>query len=202
MVENGPFYVAALPCCAQSARRDGLVLKIAYKNLEVGVAVVVEESRLQSIVDGIPLNPPWTVREFTAYLSERLDKKIVLDPWRVHVPAASRCGALWVTSSELVIKFDPNRSPRGQRQEIMHEIGHVLLDHRGDNQFDVTDSLLAEGLDPQRVREILHRRHFDSTAEWEAEWLGTHLAGLSRGRPDDIDGAGHRAASLVELMWR
>ncbi|WP_280462225.1 ImmA/IrrE family metallo-endopeptidase [Nocardia carnea] len=164
--------------------------------------MVVEESRLQSILDGIPLTPPWTVGEFTAYLSERFDKRIILDPWRVHVPAVSRCGALWVTNNELVIKYDPARSARGQRQEIMHEIGHVLLEHRGDNRFEITDSLLAEGLDPQRVREILHRRHFDSTAEWEAEWLGTHLAGLSRGRPDDLDGAGHRAASLVELMWR
>ncbi len=162
----------------------------------------MEESRLQSILDGIPLTPPWTVGEFTTYLSERLNKRIVLDPWRVHVPSVSRCGALWVTQQELVIKYDPARSPRGQRQEIMHEIGHVLLEHRGDDQFDVTDSLLSEGLDPRRVREIMHRRHFDSDAERDAEWLGTHLAGLSRGRPDDTGGAGHRAASLIELMWR
>ncbi|WP_330180925.1 ImmA/IrrE family metallo-endopeptidase [Nocardia sp. NBC_01503] len=107
-----------------------------------------------------------------------------------------------MTEEELVIKYDPSRSARGQRQEIMHEIGHVLLEHRGDDRFEVTDSLLAEGLDPERVRAIMHRRHFDTTAEREAEWLGTHLAGLSRGRPESIGGARHRAASLIELMWR
>jgi len=163
---------------------------------------MLDDIRLQRIVDRIPLTPPWTVRELTTYLSARIGKRIVLDPWRVHVPSVSRCGALWVTEQELVIKYDPGRSPRGQRQEIMHEIGHVLLDHRGDDRFEITDSLLAEGLDPQRVHAIMHRQHFDSPAEQEAEWLGTHLAGLSRGRPDDADGAGHRAASLVEVMWR
>ncbi|MFB7878508.1 hypothetical protein ACFC06_24955 [Nocardia sp. NPDC056064] len=162
----------------------------------------MDESRLQSILDGIPLTPPWTVGEFARYLSGRLGKQIVLDPWRVHVPSVSRCGALWVTQDELVVKYDAARSPRGQRQEIMHEFGHVLLEHRGDDQYEVTDSLLSEGLDPQRVREIMHRSHFDSTAEREAEWLGTHLAGMSRGRPDDISGARHRAASVIELMWR
>lgn len=162
----------------------------------------MEESRLRSILDGIPLTPPWTVGEFTAYLSKRLGKRIVLDPWRVHVPSASRCGALWVTERELVVKYDPARSARGQRQEIMHEFSHVLLEHRGDSQFDVTGSLLAEGLDPRFVREILHRTHFDSDTEHDAEWLGTHLAGLSRGRPDDHGGAEHRAASLIELNWR
>ncbi|NNH73653.1 hypothetical protein HLB23_28020 [Nocardia uniformis] len=166
------------------------------------VRAAVDESRLQAILDGIALTPPWTVGEFTTYMSGRLGKQIVLDPWRVHVPSASRCGALWVTEQELVVKYDPARSIRGQRQEIMHEMGHVLLEHRGDDHFEVTDSLLAEGLDVRRVREIMHRRHFDSIAEQEAEWLGTHLAGLSRGRPDDLHGAGHRAASLIELMWR
>ncbi|WP_216897350.1 ImmA/IrrE family metallo-endopeptidase [Nocardia alni] len=162
----------------------------------------MDEIRLQRILHSIPLTAPWTVAEFTTYLSARLGKRLVLDPWRVHVPSVSRCGALWVTERELVVKYDPARSPRGQRQEIMHEMGHVLLEHRGDDSFEVTDSLLAEGLDPRRVREIMHRRHFDSTAEQEAEWLGTHLAGLSRGRPEDLNGASHRAASLIELMWR
>lgn len=162
----------------------------------------MDESRLQGILDAIPLTPPWTVTEFTKHVSGKLGKRIVLDPWRTHVPSVSRCGALWVTQDELVIKYDPSRSARGQRQEIMHEFGHVLLEHRGDDHYEVTDSLLAEGLDPLRVREIMHRRHFDSTAEREAEWLGTHLAGMSRGRPDDLHGASHRAASLIELMWR
>lgn len=162
----------------------------------------MDESRLTGILDGIPLTPPWTVSEFTSYLSDRLGKRIVLDPWRVHVPSVSRCGALWITRDALVIKFDPSRSQRGQRQEIMHEISHVLLEHRGDDHYELTDSLLAEGLDRNHVQEIMHRRHFDSVREAEAEWLGTHLAGLSRGRPDDLNGAGHRAASLFELMWR
>ncbi|WP_433663064.1 hypothetical protein ACQPW1_13570 [Nocardia sp. CA-128927] len=162
----------------------------------------MDEGRVHDILDSIPLTPPWTVRELIEWLSDRVGKTIVLDPWRRHVPAASRCGALWVLDDQMIIKFDSNRSARGQRQEIMHEVGHVLLDHRGSSAYEVSESLLTEGLDPAWVREIMLRSSFDTDAEAAAEWLGTHLAGLSRGRPDDVDGAAHRAASLFELMRR
>ncbi|WP_331761269.1 ImmA/IrrE family metallo-endopeptidase (plasmid) [Nocardia sp. NBC_01377] len=160
------------------------------------------EGRVQDILDEIPLTPPWTIAEFMRWLSDRVGRTIVLDPWRQQVPIASRCGALWVMDHRMVIKYNPNRSPRGQRQEIMHEAGHVLLDHQGSTDFEVSESLLTEGLDPEWVRQILHRGSFDDVAEAQAEWLGTHLAGLSRGGPNDTNGAAHRAASLFELMRR
>ncbi|MGK2321220.1 ImmA/IrrE family metallo-endopeptidase [Gordonia rhizosphera] len=84
-----------------------------------------------------------------------------------------------------MINYDDTRSERHQRQQIFHEIGHILCDHQGDSWNPDSMAALAEGLDIEMVERVLHRSVFDSEEETTAELVGTRLAVLSRSQRGD-----------------
>ena len=138
---------------------------------------------IEQVLAQIPLIPPWTVDEFCAWVEERYDREIKLSPWQTEAPEAGEpgsCGLLWVTRDAFIINYDDTRSERHQRQQIVHEIGHSLCDHRGDSWNPEAMKGLAEGLDLAMVERVLHRSVFDSAEEIAAELVGTRLAVLSR----------------------
>ncbi|WP_078113928.1 ImmA/IrrE family metallo-endopeptidase [Gordonia sp. IITR100] len=138
---------------------------------------------IEQVLAQIPLIPPWTVDEFCAWVEERYDREIKLSPWQTEAPEAGEpgsCGLLWVTRDAFIINYDDTRSERHQRQQIFHEIGHILCDHRGDSWNPEAMKGLAEGLDLAMVERVLHRSVFDSAEEIAAELVGTRLAVLSR----------------------
>lgn len=138
---------------------------------------------IEQVLAQIPLIPPWTVDEFCAWVEERYDREIKLSPWQTEAPEAGEpgsCGLLWVTRDAFIINYDDTRSERHQRQQIFHEIGHILCDHRGDSWNPDAMKGLAEGLDLAMVERVLHRSVFDSAEEIAAELVGTRLAVLSR----------------------
>ena len=138
---------------------------------------------IDQVLAQIPLIPPWTVDEFCAWVEERYDREIKLSHWQTEAPEAGEpgsCGLLWVTRDAFIINYDDTRSERHQRQQIFHEIGHILCDHRGDSWNPDAMAGLAEGLDLAMVERVLHRSVFDSAEEIAAELVGTRLAVLSR----------------------
>lgn len=163
------------------------------------------ESRsiLESVLAAVPLNPPWTVPEFSVWMEEFSGKSVRLSPWRNPTLAeGGACGLLWITSTELVVKFDGRRSLRHQRQQIFHEFAHVLCDHEPDGHYRIGASGLTEGMDPASIEAVMHRDCFDAGSEAEAELVGTKLAMLSQGDSEDDNGRFHRAATFVELLRR
>lgn len=154
---------------------------------------------IDQILGRIPLRPPWTVDEFADWLSEDKGKRVVLSPWRTCEGGApsGACGVLWVTRNELIVKFNSKRSPRHQRQEIFHEFGHLLFDHRGD-KWSVSSSVMTEGVDPTTIQRVMRRTSFDSSEERAAELLGTRLAVLSR--EPGSDSWANRMAYVVEPL--
>lgn len=164
---------------------------------------VAKQTSLAIIMDAIPLTPPWTVDEFILWLSGHKGKEVTLAQ---RSPTASRilkCGTLYVMEHGLTIMYSPEHSERHQRQQIFHEIAHVLCDHRGSDIYDVPASALTDGIDPAKVREMLHRGSFGTATEAEAELVGTQLAVLSRGGiTNDLNGRLHRSAALIEFPHR
>ncbi|AXY49320.1 hypothetical protein [Rhodococcus sp. M8-35] len=153
--------------------------------------------RIAQILDRVPLEPPWTVAEFLSWLEEHTGKAVELEPWPgLSTDLQTRCGLLFGGPTRYVIRYDPARSVRHQRQQIFHEVGHVLGQHPGE-PFRPTESALTEGLSLEGIEYMMRRSTFDSPTETEAELLGTHLAVLSRG-PIDLDSHGdlHRIAGV------
>src|SRR5574340_596024 len=137
--------------------------------------------RIADVLARIPLEPPWTVAEFLCWLEEDTGKGVELEPWPgLSTDLQSRCGLLFGGPTRYVIRYDPARSVRHQRQQIFHEVGHVLGQHRGE-PFRPTESVLTEGLGLEGIEYMMRRSSFDTPTEAEAELVGTHLAVLSRG---------------------
>lgn len=151
-------------------------------------AQVSRHGRLEEVLSQIPVVPPWTVDEFCSWIEDRYDRKVVLSPWQTEAPNAGEpgsCGLLWVTRDAFIINYDDTRSERNQRQQIFHEIGHILCDHQGGEWNPTSMAALADGLDLQMVERVLHRSVFDTEEETAAELVGTRLAVLSRGQRGD-----------------
>lgn len=116
-------------------------------------------------------------------------------------PGLGACGVLLQTVDDrLIIRYDPRRSVRHQRQQIFHEFGHILCDHIGDSSLEIAHSPLTEGIDPAVIKSVLHRDCFDTPSEAQAELLGTKLAVYSRGEVLDRNGRLHRGAAFVESL--
>lgn len=156
------------------------------------------ESAVSAILARIPLTAPWTVDEFVQWLSQDTGRAVTLRTRSSAGLDRLGCGTLYVLSNELQIIYSDDRSERHQRQQIFHEIAHVLCDHRGSHVYDVPASVLTDGIDPARIIEVLHRGSFGTATEAEAELVGTALALMSRGAVcGDRWGALHRSAALM-----
>lgn len=148
---------------------------------EAGAALV------EGVLDRIPLVPPWTVTEFLAWIEREYGRTVLLVPWtdegRPNPGEPGECALLITTASSYLISYDDRTSERHQRQQIFHEIGHILCGHKGNGMLtDVTRSVsvLSSGIDPAMIEYVLHRGVFESEEERAAETVGTHLAVLSR----------------------
>ncbi|MFF0818397.1 ImmA/IrrE family metallo-endopeptidase [Rhodococcus sp. NPDC003318] len=151
--------------------------------------------KLANVLSRVPLEPPWTVGEFLTWLEEDSGRAVELSPWTGSpLEPENRCGLLLGGPDRYVIRYDSTRSVRHQRQQIFHEVGHVLCQHPGE-RFKPTAGVLTDGLSLAGIEYMMQRSTFDSPTEAEAELVGTQLAVLSRG-PIDLDSRGevHRIA--------
>jgi len=83
---------------------------------------------------------------------------------------------MWVClADEDVIYIDPTTSPLHQQQIGLHEIAHVICDHRDCSA--VTDGYdgLFLSLDPDMVTSVLGRTTYGDRQEREAEMIATLL---------------------------
>lgn len=164
---------------------------------------IATQTSLAEIMDAIPLTPPWTVEEFVGWLSDHKGKRVTLRQRSAVASQTLKCGTLYVMKDELTIMYSAQHSRRHQRQQIFHEIAHVLCDHRGNDVYDVPASALTDGIDTAKLLETLHRGSFGTATEAEAELLGTQLAVMSKGGiTNDGNGRLHRSASLIESPHR
>ncbi|MBM4532455.1 ImmA/IrrE family metallo-endopeptidase [Rhodococcus hoagii] len=157
---------------------------------------------LAHVLARVPLQPPWTVGEFLTWLEEDTGRTVELVPWTGSAfEPDNRCGLLLGGPNRYVIRYDATRSVRHQRQQIFHEVGHVLCQQRIREKFRPTASVLTEGLNLAGIEYMMQRSTFDSPTEAEAELVGTQLAVLSRG-PIDLDSVGevHRIAGTFERL--
>lgn len=154
--------------------------------------------RVEDVLSQIPLTTPWTVGEFLDWMSEHTDREVVLSPWSTaRTEFGGRCGLVLGSADRYIIKYDLDHSVRHQRQQIFHECGHILCQHKGE-PFRPTASILTEGIDVSAIEFMMNRDTFDTPTEAEAELVGTQLAVRSCG-PVDCSSLGglHRVAGTL-----
>jgi hypothetical protein len=130
--------------------------------------------RCAQVINGLNVPHPFDLEKFRSQLERQRDRPLRLVP--IQSEPDSPCG-LWVAMAEAdYIFYDAATSPLHQIHIIVHEIGHLLLDHRG--AAWITDALagaLMPDLDPALIRRTLGRTVYTEIEEQEAETIATML---------------------------
>ncbi|MFI9626626.1 ImmA/IrrE family metallo-endopeptidase [Streptomyces sp. NPDC052042] len=125
---------------------------------------------------GLPLDDELSVEELCEHIGKLRQRPLRV----VSLALPSDPRGLWVsTDTHDYIFVEENLVPVHQQQVILHEIGHLLCDHKTSAVLPPEASrLLFPSLAPGTVRRILGRQHSDSVAEIEAELVGSMIGQL------------------------
>ncbi|AHH94128.1 hypothetical protein GCM10010174_41880 [Kutzneria viridogrisea] len=147
--------------------------------------------RIEEILDGLPIGDPFDIHEFCAELGRRRDRPIQLVP----MGRSSLSGA-WIALPEMdLIFYSDATSPLHQENTILHEVGHMLLCHRGgdplrDQQLQLLKALMPD-LSEELLREVLGRTGYNNVEELEAEMFAAAVWQRA-GRRRSLDEPGAR----------
>jgi len=133
----------------------------------------------QALVDGLALPDPFDLAQFCKQFEQGTGRPIVLMPRDSERDGPAPCGLLARTDDRDYVFYETATSRVHLRQNIFHELGHLLADHA-----PMTTAVGAEDpglrtllphLDPAVVRRVLARGGYDRQIEREAEVIGSLL---------------------------
>lgn len=138
----------------------------------------------------LPITTPWNLPEFVAVVARHRGKPIQVLA-RAGLPDADLPCGLWIgRASDDIIVYDDTTSSYHAEQIVLHELGHLLLDHGGGETSSPDTPYiqrLVPDLDPATVRRVLGRSRFDSNEENQAELFASLV--LSESRRTSVESA-------------
>ncbi|MGP3999573.1 hypothetical protein [Streptomyces sp. 8N706] len=126
--------------------------------------------RCKRELQALDIQPPLQVDKVCRVLGERRGRPIRLVPYSLPVPGPY--GAWIAAEAADYILFQKETTKPHQDHIILHEVGHILADHRSD---DADDRFWQEmpALSLQAIRRALRRTSYDDEREREAELVAT-----------------------------
>jgi hypothetical protein len=119
----------------------------------------------------LDLRPPLDVTDMCERLSRYRGRPILLAEHPIPVPGPF---GVWLSTSRADHIFYQRETTRPHQVHIIvHEIGHLIADHRSDEQDDDLLQLIYPDLAPEAVRRALRRTSYDTAQEREAETVAT-----------------------------
>lgn len=130
------------------------------------------ERRVSELVRALDVRPPFGVEAICQALSRSRGRHIELLAYPLPTPGPI---GLWVgTQRADLIIYQRETTPLHQEHIILHEVGHILADHR--SVADGTDwEALLPALRGDAIDRVLHRCSYDTAQEREAELTATIL---------------------------
>jgi hypothetical protein len=130
---------------------------------------------MRAMVRELDLPRMSTVEELCAVVADRAGRPVVLTPRRMRVGEPS--GFVERRAETDVIYFEQETSGLHQAHIICHELAHLLCDHLAEPPAaeESAAQVTLPTIDPDMVRLVLGRSHYDGAAEEEAEILGAEL---------------------------
>ncbi|WP_245746153.1 CUE domain-containing protein [Nocardia altamirensis] len=134
--------------------------------------------------DALVVPEPWDLTVFLEQIPGMVGKRIrlVTLPDRSGLP----CGLVVEQIEDIVIAYDAESSGYHADHIVLHEIGHLLLDHGPDAGARTqrgTLELLFPDIDPDTVLRVLQRSDYDDAAERQAELFASLVMSESRTAP-------------------
>jgi hypothetical protein len=117
------------------------------------------------------------IAKLVEHLGARRNRPIVLMPIAMQGAEPNSPYGIWIATADVdIIGYEANTSQHHQEHIIAHELGHMILCHRGLAQADTnTMRLLFPDLSPDLIRELLQRTTYLDAQEEEAEIMGSLL---------------------------
>jgi hypothetical protein len=159
------------------------------------------KGRHAALVRELDIPAPFDLDEFVAGLERQRHRPIRLSPFSSGpgVP----CG-LWIGTAEAdYIYHEQGTTPYHQTHIALHELAHMLLDHRGATQvWEKLVNLLVPGVDPQLVQLVLGRSMYSTEEERDAETLASLIHEQSGDQPQPLPPAGPQTGAFVKRLQR
>ncbi|AJC54991.1 hypothetical protein [Streptomyces sp. 769] len=132
------------------------------------------ERRIRQELRDLDVQPPLSVEALCKALGEKRGRPIELRAYPLPKPGAS--GYWFETPVADIIIYQQETTKLHQDHIILHEIGHILADHRSHDRVDEWHAVIA-GLSPSAIRRALGRCTYDDAQEQEAELVATIILG-------------------------
>jgi hypothetical protein len=125
------------------------------------------------IVEELDLPKPFDINALVDQVEERRGRLISLVP--MPLPADRGPCGLWVATPEVdYVIYQANTRKAHQGHIVLHEIGHMLCEHRSTPAEEREVSrLLLPNIDPSVVRVVLGRTRYDRNEEKAAELVAS-----------------------------
>nr|WP_042183126.1 hypothetical protein [Kibdelosporangium sp. MJ126-NF4]CEL15373.1 Cinorf13 protein [Kibdelosporangium sp. MJ126-NF4]CTQ95588.1 Cinorf13 protein [Kibdelosporangium sp. MJ126-NF4] len=126
---------------------------------------------------------PFDLPTFCADVADKRGRRLELKPMP-GLSAAAPCG-MWLSLAEVdYILYEPTTSKLHSEHIVLHEIAHMLCDHRLGIDVSVLRRLFPT-ISIDVVRRVLGRVNYATEQEQEAEMLASMIRGSGRARPRD-----------------
>jgi hypothetical protein len=134
--------------------------------------------RCADLLRTLPMPVPFDVRRLCELLADQRGRPIRL----VAMPGLTGVCGLWAaTDTTDMIFYERDTTPPHQEHIILHELGHVLCDHRRtSSSLGSQVEELLPSLDPEMVHRVLGRAGYSSEEEREAELLASLIRQRAR----------------------
>ncbi|MEU7219038.1 hypothetical protein [Nocardia iowensis] len=135
--------------------------------------------RFRELSDAVPIPRPWSLDAYVAVVAEYRKRPITLAPMDTSGLGGTGCGTgsgLWIARhDDDIIVYDRDTSPWHAQHIVLHEVGHMLLDHgqqhTGQPDAVGSDALsrLLPSISLDSVRRVLGRDAYGDDYERDAE---------------------------------
>jgi hypothetical protein len=138
----------------------------------------------------LDLPSPCDVQTLCQELGRQRNRPITLVP--MPIPASHPCG-MWAEARDMDLIFvDSSTTSTHQEHIILHELGHIICGHQGEDLLGVSGvRRYFPDLSPELIQGMLARAGYDSSDEQEAEIIAYLLQ-------ERIHSAARPAAGQIE----
>lgn len=139
--------------------------------------------QVRRLISTLRVPQPWDLADFLQQVTALLGKEIRLVPLPTDTAESLPCGLVVERAEDIVIAYDAHSSGYHADHIVLHEIGHLLLDHADsiiDGTTRSTVEILFPSMDPDNVLRVLRRSDYDDLAERQAELFASLVMSESR----------------------
>jgi hypothetical protein len=151
-------------------------------NVDVGARRVCE------LVGSLDVPVPWDLDNFIGAIASMRGKPIQLIGQPGLASAGHPCG-IWIgRATDDIVIFDSSASGYHRGQIILHEIGHLLLEHGGadsSSQEALSMHDLMPDIDRDTIVHVLGRSAYDNDQESQAELFASLMMAEAHRQPPD-----------------